>query len=420
MTGSTTLHDDLRAIFRSEPAALADPFPVWNHLRDEHAVLRLDEAMLVGRHALVGSLMRDVRFLSNSKGRGSQFEAIRARLGGEDRVALDEVTAFEANYVSRNNGEAHARLRRIAQRAFHPQRIAALKERIRWHMDDLMAETARQDGFDLKALAYRLPLRVIGELLEIDAGDLEQIHAWSDAVGRNRGGTDTPALLAAHHALREFRSYTESLVARNRRRGVQGDGSIVDLLIGAEQEERLSAVELTAMFVILLFAGHETTTNLIASGIHQLLVSGEWDRLVAAPEAIPTTVEEMIRTVTPVQFAGRVASEDIEVAGEMVPAGTTLYLILAAANRDPAVFQEPDRMDVMRKDVRGHLAFGYGPHLCIGLQLARLEAATVLEELVSRHPSLGLAEGDLRWGGHAMLRGLVELPVRFAAPAEHA
>jgi cytochrome P450 len=365
----------------------------------------------------VAAILRDQRFLSNSKGQGSQYEAIRARLSGEERAAFDEVTAFEANYVSRNNGDAHARLRRIAQRAFHPRRIAALKERIRWHTEDLLAELDEDGAFDLNEVAYRLPLRIIGELLEVEPVDLERIHVWSDAVGRNRGGTDTPALMAAHRALREFRAYTEALVERNRQRGLQGGDGIVDLLMGAEQEERLSSVELTAMFLILLFAGHETTTNLIASGIHQLLVSGEWSRLHARPELIPNAVEEMLRVAAPVQFAGRVALEDIDWNGTAIPAGTTIFLSLAGANRDPAVFQEPDKVDVARADVRNHLAFGYGPHLCIGLQLARLEAATALEVLLPRYPALRLTDERLRWGGHAMLRSLVSLPVRRDAQA---
>jgi cytochrome P450 len=413
-----SLDQDLAAVFASDPRALADPFPVWSRLREAAPVYPLGDLALVGRHADVSALLRDPRLLSNTKGRGSQFEAIRARLAGAERAALDDVTAFEANYVSRSNGEAHARLRRIAQRAFMPQRILALRERCRWHMDDLLADARPGAIFDLKTIAYRLPLRVIGELLEIPPGDLEQIHKWSDAIGRNRGGTDTPALLAAHRALREFRAYTEALVDRHR--GRADDGSLVSLLMGAEQQERLSAVELTAMFVILLFAGHETTTNLIASGVHQLLAAGQWASLAADPEAIPAAVEELLRYVTPVQFAGRVPEVDIEVGGVTVREGTTMHLVLAAANRDPAVFQDPERLDIRRGDVRRHLGFGSGPHLCIGLQLARLEAVAALAALVARFPALELAGHDLRWGGHIQLRSLVALPVRMAAAPEAA
>lgn len=121
--------------------------------------------------------------------------------------------------------------------------------------------------------------------------------------------------------------------------------------------------------------------------------------------------------VSPVQFAGRVPSDDIDWNGTMIRGGTTIHLVLAGANRDPTVFAEPDRMDIRRADVRNHLAFGQGPHLCIGLQLARLEAAVALDVLVQRCPALRLAGGQPRWGGHAMLRGLVALPVT-TAPAE--
>jgi cytochrome P450 len=415
---AASLDQELAAVFASDPRAIADPFPVWNQLREESAVYPLGDLVLVARHADISAILRDTRFLSNTKGRGSQFEAIRARLAGAERAAFDEVTAFEANYVSRSNGEAHARLRRIAQRAFMPQRITALRERCRWHMDDLLAATKPGEAFDLKTIAYRLPLRIIGELLEIPPEDLEQIHAWSEAIGRNRGGTDTAALMAAHRALREFRAYTEALVDRHRGQdGRADDGSLVGLLMGAEQEERLSAVELTAMFVILLFAGHETTTNLIASGVHQLLAGGQWPILAADQSLIPNAIEEMLRYVTPVQFAGRVPSSDIDWGGVVLREGTTMHLILAAGNRDPSVFQDPDRIDIRRPDARRHLAFGSGPHLCIGLQLARLEAAAALTALIARCPTLELAGADLRWGGHIMLRGLVSLPVRTAGPA---
>jgi cytochrome P450 len=410
---------ELSAFLASDPAALANPFPLWRRLRAAGRLHDHGEIMVMTHHDDIAASLRDMRFLSNAKGRGSQFEAIRARLQGDERVALDEVTEFERNYVSRTGGETHARLRRIMQRAFHPQRIAALDERIAWHLNQLLDEVDTGRVFDFKPIAYRLPLRIIGELLEVEGADLEQIHLWSDAIGRNRGGTDTPALMAAHAALGEFRAYTEDLIDRYRTRGAQEKGGIVELLIGAEQEERLSAVELAAMLVLMLFAGHETTTNLVASGVHQLLAQGEYPRIVQDPSLVQNAVEELVRYVTPTQYIGRVAGEDIEMHGMVIPKGKTVQLLLAAANRDPAVFADPERLDVARSDARKHIGFGYGPHVCLGLQLARLEAAVALRILGERFPDLRLAVPDdrLGWGGHASLRGLVELPLAASAAA---
>ena len=413
MKNDASLSESLSRIFASEPDALRDPFPVWNRLREATAVFALGDTMLMARHSDVAKALRDKRFLSNPQGSGSQFEVVRARLNGKERVALDEVTEFEAKYVSRQNGETHARLRRIAQRAFAPQRIAALGERISLHVEDLLRGVDQADVFDLKPFAYRLPLRVIGELLEIPLDDLEKIHVWSNALGRNRGGTDTPILLEAYDALREFRAYSEAMIETARVRGRRGeDSGIVGLLMDAEQEDRLTPLELTAMFVVLLFAGHETTTNLIASGIQQLLLHNAWKELAADPAALPGAVEELLRFVTPVQYAGRVAGEDIEWDGVRIPRGTTVFLSLAGANRDPSVFANPDTLDVRRKDVRSHLSLGYGPHLCIGLHLARMEGSLALASLLRKFPDLELASNDYRWGGHAMLRGLLDLPVQ--------
>lgn len=404
---------ELSAVLASQPAALANPFPLWSRLREAGRLHDHGEIMVMTHHDDISATLRDMRFLSNAKGRGSQFDAIRARLQGAERDALDEVTAFERHYVSRTGGDTHIRLRRIMQRAFHPRRIAMLEERIAWHLNQLLDAADTGNSFDFKPIAYRLPLRIIGELLEVDDADLEQIHLWSDAIGRNRGGTDTPALMAAQAALVEFRAYTEDLVDRYRTRGPQEQGGIVELLMGAEQEDRLSMIELTAMLVLMLFAGHETTTNLLASGLQQVLSRGEFPRIGTDPALVPNAVEEMVRYVSPTQYIGRVADEDIVMHGTVIPKGKTVQLLLAAANRDPAVFDAPDRLDLGRNDARKHIGFGYGPHVCLGLQLARLEASVTLTILAQRFPDLRLAvpEDALRWGGHATLRGLTELPL---------
>jgi cytochrome P450 len=182
----------------------------------------------------------------------------------------------------------------------------------------------------------------------------------------------------------------------------------------AHEGDRLADQELTAMFVILLFAGHETTTNLIGNGLVELMRHrDQWERLCADPSLVPAAVEELLRWVTPVQWLGRVATEPFELEGVQIEAGQTVFPILAAANRDPAAFRNPERLDISRPDAKNHLALGFGPHFCIGNALARLEGTVAFATLARRFPGLELADEHLGWRGNAMLRGLEALPVRL-------
>jgi cytochrome P450 len=182
--------------------------------------------------------------------------------------------------------------------------------------------------------------------------------------------------------------------------------------MGAEAEERVSEEELAALFVQLLFAGHETTATLIGSGLRELLlVPDRWRALVAAPSTIPVVVEELLRLVSPSQFVSRNASEPVTLADVTIPAGADVLLVLAAANRDPSVFVGPDQLDLTRPSDRRHLAFGLGPHFCLGAALTRLEARVVLERLTALYPEMELADVSGTWRGGAMLRRLERLPV---------
>lgn len=409
--GKIALDAELSGIFASNPAAMAEPYAVWNSLRETAAVYEHGSVLLVSRHEDVSLVIGDSRFLTNTFGRGNRYEAVRANLRGGELAAFDQVTAFEAMYISRTDGETHARLRRIGQRAFTPARIAAMRGRIARLTDALFAPIATAGGGDAKLLAWQLPLTVVAELFGVPPEDLPRVHRWSAALFRNRGGTETPALMEAHAALGEFRAWTEALIERSRQLRDDERLEVVRAMLDAEQEERLSPDELTAMILLVLSAGHETTTNLIATGLKALLESGQWRDLAADPLLAPRAVEEALRYVAPVQWTGRVAGEDVEVGGTAIPRGAAIFALIAAANRDPAVFADPDRFDIHRTDSRKHLGFGYGPHFCIGFQLARLEGAVVFETLARKYPSLALAGDAYSWTGNAMLRTLVSLPV---------
>ncbi|MDB5424963.1 MAG: cytochrome [Phenylobacterium sp.] len=408
------LDTELARVFASDPEAIADPFPLWNRLRNEAPVHYFADSYLVSGNLEIRKVISAPAATHDLYHDGKRAKAIRARLTEEQRAALDEVSAFEKLYMSRNGGEVHDRLRRIAQRTFTARRIAQIEQIIQVAAGQYLDDLATGPVVDFMTFAYRLPLRIIGDMMGVPERDLEKVHGWSGKLGRNRGGTDAPALMEAHAALREFRAYIEAMIADLRARPrTDDDVSLVGDLLDANQGETLSDPELAAMFVVLLFAGHETTTNLIGSGLQVLLQTGQWRRLVANPEIIPQAVEELVRFVTPVQWVGRSVSAPMEIGGHRLERGDTIQLMLAAANRDPEVFRQPDVLDVDRATGQFHLGFGMGSHICLGSHLARMEAIAAFSHLVRRFPDLKLASDDFTWTGHAKLRSLVSLPIEL-------
>jgi cytochrome P450 len=399
---------------QSESSAMTDPWPLWRDLRHAGPVVRLGPSFGITSHANVKAVLRDhERFSSNSNRTGTRAERIRKGLDEEQRRAFDEIYDFQGQFVVSTDGDQHERLRRIAHRAFTPRRIAELEASTAVYVDQVLSEIALEPQPDLMELAYRVPLMVIGDLLGVPACDRELIKSWSDRWGRNRGGVEPGPLMDAHAAMREFRAYVEVMIDEHRRSQVHSSG-LVSALIDAEQEDRIEAEEIAGMFFVLLFAGHETTTNLIGTGSLELLRRPEqWRALCRDPAVAAIAVEELLRYVTPVQWTQRVAVETIEVAGTEIPAGSTVLTLLASANRDPTVFADPETLDITRSDSRHHVALGFGPHFCLGASLARLEGRIALGILAARHPATELATDTVTVEGNAMLRRLRSLPVRL-------
>lgn len=414
MSGGT-LDERLLALFAGDPQAIADPYPVLAETRDAGRVHDLGAMTLLTHHEDVHWGLRDNVALSNrALVEGTRIDAARIRLSGPALRAFDEVIAFEANFPSRTDGDDHARLRGIAHRLFAPRRIATLEQAAVGYIDTLLDSCAGDELVDAMQIAFRLPLVIVADLLGVPHDDIDKIHAWSVALGAANASTEGEPFLAAQKALREFRAYVDRMVDTNR--SSPGATDLVAVLTGAEQEQRLSAEELAALFVQILFAGHETTTNLIGTGLLELLRHREqWQMLVDDPALVDRAVEELMRFTSPALFVSRVALTDIEIDGTQIVPGQTVLLVIGAAHRDAAVFADPDRLDVRRPESNRQLGFGFGRHFCLGAPLARLEAKVALREIVTRYPQATLGGESLTWTGGAMLRHLVALPVRFGA-----
>lgn len=410
-----SLDDRLTALIESRPEAIADPYPLYHDLLEESPVHQVGPTVVVSRHADVKLAVREFKRMSSQAYRvGSRAKEIRSRLGEDEVRAFDEVSAFEAMYISRADGDVHQQLRDIAMRPFGPRRIVEMRPTIVGYLDRLLEEAleAGTDVVDLvPTVMMRLPVMVICTLLNVPLDDAPTIKAWSSRIGKNRGGVVVPDLIDAHAAMSDFRAYVQEILDHNRRHPDRTD--LVAAFMGAEGEARLTAEELTAQFVVLLFAGSDTTNALMANGLLALAERpDQWRALCEAPGLVTGAIEELLRWVSPVQFLWRVTTAPMVFSGVEVPADTTVMPIIAAANRDPRVFEDADAVDI-RRDAGAHITFGYGPHFCLGNALARMESEVFFSTMARRFPDLQLAvdPSELEWYGNAMFRTVRHLPI---------
>jgi len=414
----TTLDARLGALFESDPGAMADPYSLFEEVREQGPAYPFENAVLLTRYADVRTILQDngVRFSRAGVIRGRRMREAREQLSPEHQAAFDRVFSFEGLQVVRNDDPEHDRLRKIAHRAFTPKRIAEMRADVERYTDELLEPLVGEEEVDLTELAYTLPLMLISDMLGVPQSDRELIHEWSEKIGLNKGGTIRPEpLMGADRAIESFRAYVREML-EERRRSQAGLSELVATLIDAEEAEYLSTDELTAMFVVLLFGGHETTTNLIGNGLVEMLRRREqWEWLCADPRRSAQATEELLRFVTPVQWQSRTVWQDQEIGGASVEKGDTVIAVIAAANRDPDTFEAPQALDLARPDAKRHLALGFGPHFCLGASLARLEGTVAFGTLARRFPEIELTEDPdaLEWRGTSLLRGLARLPVRL-------
>jgi pimeloyl-[acyl-carrier protein] synthase len=393
------------------PENRADPYPLYRWLREHDPVRHaLDGSWIVTRYADGAALLRDLRVSTNPAWlregalRGGRQHPVR-QVGTSLMMFLDPPD--------------HTRLRSLVGKAFTPKVVEAMRVRVQSLVDGLLdAVVERGDGeFDVVGdLGYPLPVAVICELLGVPAFDHARFRQLSSDASRllDGGALDPESEQRGMVAGMQLFQYFADLVEK--RRGNVGN-DLLSAMIAAEQEgDRLSHAELITTATLLFVAGHETTTNLIGNAVLALLRNpDQLGRLRDDPSLIRTGVEECLRYDSPVQFTARITTEDVEVGGQTVNAGEQVIVVVGAANRDPAQFRDPDRLDVSRPEKQNrHLSFAAGPHYCLGASLARLEAQIAIGTLLRRFGHLELLTTTPTYRKHFVLRGVEELHVGFA------
>jgi cytochrome P450 len=389
-----------------QPEGRANPYPIYKRLREEDPV---HEAPMMGgwtlaRHEHV-SLIRDARFVQRGPGFAAGLEGYYEQAGAEAWGRI--VTGFMLTM----DPPDHTRLRSLVTKAFTPRAVEALRPRIRQIVEGLIDEMGKRHDVDLiSEFAYPLPITVICELLGVGT-DSDRFRPWSRAIAKAID-IDMPELMrAASLASEEMMEYFLPIIADRRKH--PGDDLLSALIAAEDDGDKLSGDEVMANLVLLLFAGHETTVNLIGNGTLALMRNrGQWDRLRADPSLARHGVEELLRYDSPVQLTSRNAAVDIEIGGKTIKAGQHVVFLLGSANRDPDVFADPDELDLTRPDVR-HLSFGGGIHFCVGAPLARLEGEIAFEALVGAFPNMRLANEELSWREMVVLHGVEALPLQL-------
>ena len=398
------------------PGFVANPYKHYRWLRERHPVRRdpLAPVWVVTRYADVLTTLRDPRFKKDPFGPQRLPKTVREQLGVPRAEAVR--SSRESISMLFLDPPEHTRVRGLFARAFTPRTLESLKPRVQLITDKWLGRVEKRgDGrMDLIAdLAYPLPVTVIAELLGFPPEDYERMKQWSDALAASLGlNPSAEQQERSGRAREEIRAYFDDIAAKLRKH--PADNLISRLLAvsdeaGGEGGEGLSPDELFANAVLLLAAGHETTTNLIGNGMLALLRHPDQLKLLRNdPSLTAGAVEELLRYDSPVQITSRVAGEDLTLGGQSLKRGDILLGLIGAANRDPAQFPDPDRLDVRRADTK-HLAFDSGPHFCLGAALARMEAETAIRTLLARYSNLRLEKQKLHWHKGLTFRGVKSL-----------
>jgi hypothetical protein len=388
-----------------------DPLPAYRRLRETTPIRRnrWQGSWLLSRYEDVAAVLRDPRFTTDRRDL-LPFRMMRRA----SRRHPDFVNLLDRNLLILD-GEEHRRVRGLVSKAFTPRRVEALRPRVEAIVDELLDAVAAKGQMELvHDLAHPLPVIVIAELLGVPLADRERFRGWSnDVVQILDLLSGREGLSPAWRGAQGLAGYFRELLAERRR--APQDDLLSAMLVAEEGGRALGEADLLSLCALLLAAGHETTTNLIGNAVLALLRHpGERKRLQDDLALMPGAVEEFLRFDSPVQVTDRVVTEDLDFRGHRFRRGQLAVCLLGAANHDPARFPDPERLDVTRAD-RGHLAFGLGPHVCLGAPLARLEAEVALAGLLRRFPDLGGPTEPPARRASVVLRGPAALPLSLRA-----
>jgi cytochrome P450 len=406
---SAPLIDDLLA-----PEVVDNPYPYLAALR-QHDPVHWSErhrAWLVTRFDDTLTALADERLSSN------RVRQLLEALPDGRRARLAPILEAIGDWMVTTDPPDHTRLRAAANRAFRQARIIGLAERIGLLVDELLDDVVRRhDRAFVEHFAYPLPATVICELMGAPLRDRDRLREWSDELALIAFGAGGDERSERHQralaALEEMSEYFGELITSRRRE--PDDDMVSSLLAYGDGEEELSESELRSMCALTLFAGNETTTNLLTNGLLALLRHpNQLDVLRNDPEAANRCIEELLRYDGPIKVLTRWVNVDTELRGHHIRKGERVFLVVSAANRDPDQFVDPDRLDV-RRQPNVHVAFGRGIHTCIGQHLARIESRIALSRVVERLPELALGPEPIEWKPSLASRSMKELYLDYAA-----
>lgn len=395
-----------------DPFDLTDPFPFYRLARAEAPIFFSQEVgfWVVTRYDDIKAVFNDWETFS-----AENAQTPYRPWSPEVKQILRDGGYIGGSGLSARTPPTHTRIRKAVSSVFGIKRFNALEPMIRARTRQMIAAFLPKGRCDLvRDLSHELPAYTIFKLLGVPDSDVADVKRWAESRALLVWGDLTPEQQVPHaHNLVKYWQYCEALVARCHR--APGDDLPSDLVRLQAETGEISDEEIAGMCWSLLFAGHETTTTLIGNAVRELLLHGAWAQLVAEPKAIPAAVEEVLRFAPSIVAWRRKALRDTTVAGQPLPAGAELLLLMGSGNRDDAQFSEPDRFDIGRANARTHTSFGYGIHFCLGAPLARLQAKVVLEELTQALPQLELVP-DQHFGfvPNTSFRAPLALQVRWA------
>ena len=385
------------------PGFAENPFPHYDRLLAESPVVpQPDGSFLICRHADLNAIYRDTkRFISDKK------QVFAPKFGVGSPLYEHHTTSLVFN-----DPPLHTRVRRIMTSALTPKALARMEPGLIATVDQLLEEMP-QDADLIDDFAAVIPVQIIGNLLDIPMLDRAPLRGWSLAIlGALEPTVSAAGLAAGHQAVSDFKAYLQELIADRRRFPGDAETDVLTRLIQGDTAGQLSEIELIQNCIFILNAGHETTTNLIGNALALLHDHpAEKQRLLNDLSLVDAAVEEVLRLRSPNQFGNRETTERVTLGGHAIPAGVNLHLCIGAANRDPDVFDAPGEFDITRRPNR-HLAFAGGPHVCVGLTLARMEGRIAVDRFLNYYEKYEISDAVIK-GGRIRFHGYTKLPAQL-------